>query len=223
MLIEKAFPFDDAERNKQFLKEGKATHGDSIVKAVQKAEDYSRKKCLGDESGAAKLFGSLNVQYVHMSDDEKGDEECGLDNHEEEMKDINMKDTNLKFALLDPDPNDDYLDFPSSESIAQLKERRRIQNAKLLYCVKEGKVENHLLGVYRETIPSDRHQKFKSGSDAEKCQLKHVPWFGPIDDEDQQEEIYDYCSQLFKANFKPDGNFDTVAYLFEVWVPEVSV
>lgn len=64
-------------------------------------------------------------------------------------------------------------------------------------------------------------QKFRSGSDADKNPLS-LAWFGPIDDEDQQEEIYEYCSQLFKSNFKADGDFDTVAYLFEVWVPEVG-
>src|SRR5260221_372716 len=99
--------------------------------------------------------------------------------------------------------------------MAQWKEKRKVQNEKLLNCIKEGKVETHLLGVYRETIASERHQKFKDGSESEKSQLKHIPWFGPIDDEEQQEEVYDYCSQLFKSNFKPEGAFDTVAYIFE--------
>lgn len=62
-------------------------------------------------------------------------------------------------------------------------------------------------------------QKFKIGTDKN----PNLSWFGPIDDEDQQEEIYDYCNQLFKANFKTDAKFDSVAYLFEVWVPEVCI
>ncbi|RWS30648.1 hypothetical protein B4U80_00179 [Leptotrombidium deliense] len=216
MSVDKVKPFDNAEVNKRLLSEGKAIHGDGVVKAVQKAEDYSRKRCLGDENGAAKLFEDLNEYREPLSDEERLDDER-LD--ENVVENSNGKQNNT--VVVESDDSSDLRDL--IENSAQWKERRRISNSKLLQCIKDGKIENHLLGVYRETIPSDRHIKFKTGSDAEKSQLKHVPWFGPIDDEDQQEEIYDYCSQLFKGNFKPDGSFDTVAYLFEVWVPEAIV
>lgn len=220
MTIDKVYSFNDAERNKKYLSEGKSITGDSIVRAVQKAEDYSRKRCLGDEIGAAKLLGTLDGHSNRSLEEESvnDDRNDNYDNHEDDME---TNDKDHCHSGIDSDPNDDYLDFPSSETIAQLKERRRTQNAKLLLSIKEGKVENHLLGVYKETIHSDRHQKFKSGSEDDKNQLKAVPWFGPFDDEDQQEEIYDYCSQLFKNNFTSDVTFDLVAYLFEVWVPEV--
>lgn len=218
--IDNVLTFNDAERNKKFLREGKALMGDPLVKAVQKAEDYSRKLCLGDESGAAKLFGSMEAHYDSLSDDGSLiNEKDGISfgNH----KDSDRNDDNDSRLLgMESDTNDDFLDFQATETIAQLKERRRAQNAKLLECIKEGKIESHLLGVYKETISSNRHIKFK-GSETEKSQLQHVTWFGPIDDDDQQEELYDYCSQLFKNNFKPDGTFDAVAYLFEVWIPEV--
>ncbi|XP_074595276.1 uncharacterized protein LOC141850536 isoform X2 [Brevipalpus obovatus] len=220
--IDNVLTFNDAERNKKFLREGKALMGDPMVKAVQKAEDYSRKLCLGDESGAAKLFGSMEAHYDSLSDDGSliNEKDCmGFGNH----KDSDRNDDNDSRLLgMESDTNDDFLDFQATETIAQLKERRRAQNAKLLECIKEGKIESHLLGVYKETIPSNRHIKFK-GSETEKSQLQHVTWFGPIDDDDQQEELYDYCSQLFKNNFKPDGTFDAVAYLFEVWIPEAIV
>ncbi|RWS02985.1 uncharacterized protein B4U79_10460 [Dinothrombium tinctorium] len=223
MSVEKVKPFDNAEVNKRLLSEGKAIHGDIIVKAVQKAEDYSRKRCLGDEIGAAKLFEDLN-EYQPLSDEERLDDERLEDNSIENCVENSGKDKSDALLRMSPAvESEDSITYSDSENLAQWKERRRISNSKLLQCIKDGKIENHLLGVYRETIPSERHTKFKSGSDADKSQLKDVPWFGPIDDEDQQEEIYDYCSQLFKSNFKPDGSFDTVAYLFEVWVPEAIV
>lgn len=187
---------------------------------MQKSEDYLRKRCLGDESSASKFFGDLEEEYSDNISDSEVPERAPTELNNETKTDpasVNSPDAD------EDSGDDDGGDLHSLIPLAQLKERRRIQNIKLLQCIKEGKVETHLLGVYRETIHSDRHIQFKNGSDAEKSELKHVPWFGPIDDEDQQEELYDYCSQLFKSsNFKPDGSFDTVAYLFEVWVPEVS-
>lgn len=221
--------FDSAEVNKQYLREGrKASNGDVLVKAVQKAEEFLRKKCLGNELSAAKFFDQIDsdVSETNPDEDERlspniGD---GLRNDSKETTKPcdSVNDTSLEPIGSNGDDLEDDKMPESSEAIAQWKEKRRQQNAKLLQCIKDGKVETHLVGVYRETISSERHLKFKNGSESEKNQLKHVPWFGPIDDEEQQEEIYDYCSQLFKSNFKTDGSFDTVAYIFEVWVPEVS-
>lgn len=191
---------------------------------MQKAEDYLRKRVLGGhESSLLKVFGDLDADYgAESSEDDNFDdsrvESDAAENNNSETTESMPTSYSAQNNANDSADDDACL---NTETMAQWKEKRRIQNAKLLQSVKDGKVETHLLGVYTETIPSDRHQKFKSGSDAEKDKLKHVPWFGPIDDEDQQEEIYDYCSQLFKTNFKPDANFDSVAYLFEVWVPEV--
>lgn len=199
-------------------KGSKASSGHLLAKAVQKAEDYLRKRVLGhqEESSLVKVFGDLDGEYGESSDEERGDDRSGAAMHSESAEARALND-----VVSSADDEENF--FSNAETLEQWKERRRVQNAKLLQSVKEGKVENHLLGVYTETIASDRHQKFKTGSDAEKDKLKHVPWFGPIDDEEQQEEIYDYCSQLFKSNYKPDGSFDSVAYLFEVWVPEVRI
>lgn len=219
--IDKVQLFDDADRNKALMAAGRKTsNGHILVKAVQKAEDYLRKRLLGQnsESSLLKVFGDLDGEYCETSDDEH-EEGNGDATHTTSSK---SGKTTAETVLSSADSNDEDACFSNAETLAQWKERRRIQNSKLLQSVKEGKVETHLLGVYSETISSDRHQKFKTGSDQEKDVLKHVPWFGPIDDEEQQEEIYDYCSQLFKVHFKPDSTFDSVAYLFEVWVPEVS-
>ena len=223
--------FDSAEMNKKYLGDGrKANNGDLLVKAVQKAEEFLRKKCLGSEVSAAKFFEQIDSDLSEANADTE-DERLNANtndistNSKETPKTSNESANESSSAVIGNHGSESESDTlpESNEAIAQWKEKRRQQNAKLLQCIKDGKVETHLLGVYRENISSERHQKFKSGSESEKNQLKHVPWFGPIDDEEQQEEIYDYCSQLFKANFRTDGSFDTVAYIFEVWVPEVSI
>jgi len=212
--------------NKKYLRDGrKSEHEELLVKAVQKAEDFLRKRCLGSEISAAKFFDQIDSDFSENDDrvtitttedssSNKNKETVNVSNN------VSAESTSSPVATNDCDSDVDKMP-ESNEAVAQWKERRRLQNAKLLQCIKDGKVETHLVGVYRETISSERHLKFKNGSESEKNQLKHVPWFGPIDDEEQQEEIYDYCSQLFKSNFKTDGSFDTVAYIFEVWVPEV--
>ena len=184
---------------------------------------------MGNELSAAKFFDQIDSDLSETN----ADEDERLTTNTKDKVSVDSKETpkTSNESLLDnssevfgSNGDDSEVDkMPeSNEAIAQWKEKRRQQNAKFLQCIKDGKVETHLVGVYRESIQSERHLKFKSGSESEKNQLKHVPWFGPIDDEEQQEEIYDYCSQLFKSNFKTDGSFDTVAYIFEVWVPEVS-
>jgi len=203
--LTKVFPFNDADKNKRFILEGRnSQHGHIFVKAIQKAEDISRKKVLG-ESHVVRSIGDLEADYSEHSDEDIGDQA--------------VSPTNKTGTSEGESTDNDTAFLTNPQTLDQWKERRKLQNAKLLACVKEGKVENHLLAVFTETIPCERHKKFKIGTDKN----PNLSWFGPIDDEDQQEEIYDYCNQLFKANFKTDAKFDSVAYLFEVWVPEAIV
>lgn len=141
-------PFDDAEQNKRLLREGREReNGDLLVKAVQKAEEHLRKQCLG-ESNLVKVLGDLDADFSdgHSDDD---DSRAG---HSNAISGENSPGIDTMDSL------DDEAVFANAQTMDQWKERRRVQNAKLLQCVKEGKVETHLLGVYSGTIPSERHQ-----------------------------------------------------------------
>ncbi len=106
---------------------------------------------------------------------------------------------------------------------SEWKERQNFQNKKLIKCIKDGKVDKHLISLYRECIPSKRHQRFKNGSKSGRNQLKHkLQCFGPIHNEEQQEVIYDYLSQLFKYEFELNSSLDNF-YIIEVLVPESIV
>ncbi|XP_067131259.1 putative leucine-rich repeat-containing protein DDB_G0290503 [Centruroides vittatus] len=233
--IKKISTFDNAERNKKFLSAGRVTsHADTLVKAVQKAEDFLRKRCLGVNITAAQFFGNLDDIPDYISDvgsstgTPSEPDSSARERHLSEVSSSRSISPALRLTQEEQAKDTESLPGESNEgsdpeALARRKERRKHQNAKLLQCIKAGKIETHLLGVYRSTIPSERHKLFHSNVASERNKLKHVSWFGPIDDEEQQEEIYDYCLQLFKSSCEYKDTFDVVAYMFEVWVPEAIV
>ncbi|XP_075557028.1 uncharacterized protein LOC142589443 isoform X1 [Dermacentor variabilis] len=191
--IKKMFNFNNAERNKQFLNEGRVGHNSgALVKAAQKAEEFLRKRCLGSSIDAKRFFWNEEGDaFSTDSDDFDLDPFC-------------------------PEGEDDGLDTAA----ARIKEKRKQRNEKLVQCIKEGKVNDHLLGVLNGTVPSERNKLFYSTSRNENLQLKDWSWFGPIEDVSQQEEIYEFCFELLKANSDLGPTFDIASYVIEVWCPE---
>lgn len=202
--IKKMFNFNNAERNRCFLNEGRVGRDSALVKAAQKAEEFLRKRCLGVNINAKKFFCDGEVPFTEgppsdASDDVYLDSELWLD------------------CDLDPsEASGDQLEA----TVARIKERRKRQNEKLVQCIKDGKVNSHLLAVLDGSVPSERHKLFGSPHQSERLQLKHWPWFGPIDNCSQQEEIYEFCFELLKANSALDPTFDIASYVIEVWCPE---
>ena len=54
----------------------------------------------------------------------------------------------------------------------------------VLYSVLTFNLQQRLLNIYREKVPSTRHKTFKYGSVSEKNDLKHKAGFGPVKDEE---------------------------------------
>jgi hypothetical protein len=54
-----------------------------------------------------------------------------------------------------------------------MERKTKFSKNKLIKCIKDGKVDKHLISLYRECIPSKRHQRFKNGSKSGRDQLKH--------------------------------------------------
>lgn len=69
--IKEVITFNQADQNIRFLDETKSKYDDSIVKVVQRAEDYSRKKLLGEHLDIDKLFGSASRNSSATADDQK--------------------------------------------------------------------------------------------------------------------------------------------------------
>ncbi|KAL1439823.1 hypothetical protein MTO96_009667 [Rhipicephalus appendiculatus] len=192
--IKKMFNFNNAERNKQFLNEGRVGHNSgALVKAAQKAEEFLRKRCLGSSVDAKRFFWN-----------EDGDA-CATDSDDFDLD-----------PFCPEADDDDGLD----SVVSRIKEKRKQCNEKLVQCIREGKVNDHLLGVLNGTVPSERNKLFYSTSRSEHLQLKDWSWFGPIEDVSQQEEIYEFCFELLKANSDLGPTFDIASYVIEVWCPE---
>lgn len=166
--IKQVITFNQADQNIRFLEETKSKYDDSIVKVMQRAEDYMRKKLLGEHLDEQKLFGGGRTSAAD-----------------------------------------------SKQSSSQSK-AVKINNHSLLRYIKSGKIDAHLLGVYNESIKSERHANFKANLKAGGTN------YGPFNDfEDDREELFNYLKELFKSNSKVDSSFDVVGYLLDVLVPEV--
>lgn len=168
--VDDVITFNNADQNIRFLDETKSKYDDSIVKVVQKAEDYTRKKLLGEQLDVSKLSKRLGDRQ--LSDDSR-----------------------------------------ASKSI-------EVNNVNLLKFIKSGKIESHLLGIYKESVKSDLHANFKSATKASTSSSSNN--YGPFDHKEDRDNLFSYCLHLFESNFKVDRDFDVVDYMFDVWIPSVS-
>lgn len=77
--IKDVITFNNADQNIRFLEETKSKYDDSIVKVVQKAEDYTRKKLLGENLDIKKLLGN-NSRRLIMKDEQSADKLVKVNN-----------------------------------------------------------------------------------------------------------------------------------------------
>ncbi|KAI2798978.1 nucleosome binding [Blomia tropicalis] len=109
-----------------------------------------------------------------------------------------------------------YFSFNNNfESLPKLS----IDSLKITNFIISGKVEAHLIGIFKETIDSERHKKFSQIN--KDNQLKQKGGFGPIRENQQQEELIEYCTNLFKSQLKSD--LPDFSYFFNVWIPEAII
>ncbi|GBN02062.1 hypothetical protein AVEN_223392-1 [Araneus ventricosus] len=91
----------------------------------------------------------------------------------------------------------------------------------LMECIFEQHCDKHVIDVYKESVPSRRHE-LHSQKNVDKDaanQLKHMSWFGPFKNNSQMQiRLHDYFIDLFKSNFGPRK--DLISYIYEVWIPE---
>ncbi|KAK8767103.1 hypothetical protein V5799_006118 [Amblyomma americanum] len=200
--LNKIVNFNNAERNRLYLSRARVgqTSG-ALVKAVQRVEEYLRKRCLGSNVGPRQFFWD-EVPFT------------------EGPPSVNSDDFYLDALCSDSGLASEGAGDAVDEVAARIKEKRKQCNERLLQCIINGNVNSHLLGVLNGTVDSERHHLFYSSLSRERTQLKRLSWFGPIDDVQQQEEIYEFCFELLKANSDLDASFDIASYVIEVWCPE---
>lgn len=200
--LKKIVNFNNAERNRRYLSKARVgQRSGALVKAVQKAEECLRKRCLGSNVGPKQFFWD-EVPFT------------------EGPPSVNSDDFYLDALCSDSGLASEGAGDAVDEVSARIKEKRKQCNERLLQSIRGGNVNSHLLGVLNGSVSSERHNLFYSKAWIDRTQLKHWPWFGPIDDVPQQEEIYEFCFELLKANSDLDASFDIASYVIEVWCPE---
>ena len=101
----------------------------------------------------------------------------------------------------------------------QTKNDLNIDYRKVVSLIKSGKVEMHLIGIYKDIIDCERHRKWKAQEDDGENQTG----FGSMSDEELQDELRTYCTDLFVKNFGNDSLQDLMRYMMNVWIPEVRI
>ncbi|XP_046583869.1 uncharacterized protein LOC124291011 [Haliotis rubra] len=99
-----------------------------------------------------------------------------------------------------------------------MKERRKKKNKVLLDFIISEEMKEYLLAIYKGTKKSERHTQYHS-SVRERDKLRHSG-FGPIADEEQQDEITYKFVEWYKDYACPSADID---YILDVWIPEAVV
>lgn len=96
----------------------------------------------------------------------------------------------------------------------------KLDKARIVSFIKEGQCEGYLCGVYKKTTESIRLKKYFEAVEAGETPDGYI--FGPITEEGLQDELYDCCSAFFKSTFNQEEVKDDVAFVLNVFIPEVS-
>lgn len=201
---ETALTFDNPQQNSGFLAEWKKDNYEkTLLKTVRYCEIYHRKRLLGDEF----KFQFENIDQLNPSKTNEDAKEAE-DFEEHTSNTVGVQGGNQAQQLpVKPDPTN-----------------LKIDCAKVIRFIKESRVDHFLVGIYRGTLESDRHVKFmahKTEDSPDDYLSEEIP-FGPITDEEMQDELTDYCRVLFESNFDREKFPGYRAYVYSVWIPEVS-
>lgn len=99
-------------------------------------------------------------------------------------------------------------------------EKIKEKNASLVEFLKTNEVKQYLLDILREKKKSEKHTTYMCGRSKARDALKN-PGFGPIADEDQQEDVLFTMVGWYKQETKlPEKEIPDVNYVLDVWIPE---
>ncbi|XP_056022157.1 uncharacterized protein LOC130055028 [Ostrea edulis] len=99
-------------------------------------------------------------------------------------------------------------------------EKIKERNRSLVEFLKSSEVKQYLLEILWEKRRSDKHMVYKLGRSKERDRLKN-PGFGPVADEDQQEDVLYTMMEWYRQETKlSDNEIPDVSYVIDVWIPE---
>lgn len=212
--------------------------------AFQRAESFVMQKANGGTSDVFEYFKeefgyalSMLSEDESDSDDEKAEQGSintgkrgnGEDGYpspsdDDDSDDIDDEDDDEKDEVNDSN-NDDTAD--SAQMSPKLKEhsqkivQKRInQNKKFVEFIARPKAKSYLFKIFNMEIKSDLHNLFyktnKTREEKARCKTAN---FGPIAEDEHQEEIVDTLLSYSKETTLAD-DFQRTSYVFSVWLPE---
>lgn len=220
-------PFDNPYQNSCFLSAWKKENYESpLLITLRYCEIYHRKRLLGDEFNFQfeniETFvtpkATVNSEAGTSSSSSPGNSQNVTNSLGEESKSgAEHKDDNV--ASNGSADGHQTQPPPAKPDLSNLK----VDCTKVIRFIKESRVDHFLIGIYRGTFNCARHRAFmakKTETDSDDLG-DEIP-FGPITDEEMQDELTDYCRALFEANFDKEKFPGYRAYVYSVWIPEVS-
>ncbi|OQR79634.1 hypothetical protein BIW11_05594 [Tropilaelaps mercedesae] len=238
----------DSPRRQSYLEIGRGGRGALAVdhaRAAQKANKFLRERVLGTNIDPIRFFclGETKPIDNHEDSSTSPDEDEGVT--EEGAGDTAGRPPQWSLPQVEPLPiviGDQHRNTNGSNTgggndvvqalhiVKKAKRRRKLNNMALVDFIVNGKVEPHLVGIYRGTVPSERHASFMSSDEARRTALKKSTSWGPVDDVGQQEAVFEYCEDLFQRSVgDSEGSsgaensaeqLDKHTYAFEVFCPE---
>lgn len=211
-------PFVDKQKD-QFKMEGENIQDPvmkrKFIEACEIAENFLHKKALVSLNREEfSFFGESDEEEEVESDTNESSQPV---NHESTMSDVEKR-------LSDSDSESDYYHTPqTAEPSVKELERLRKMTAKqenLVNYIKSEEMKKYLLDIFYKRKNSTRHHAYFHGTIKEKNGLRYAG-FGPIYNEEQEEEIVDTTKKwLYEL---PKKDVPDISYILDVWIPEAVV
>lgn len=109
----------------------------------------------------------------------------------------------------------------TSSQKPQLTEANQAKLQELLTMITGNACKDHILGILSGNIKNRRNKMFFFNAPSKRRTLKIISGFGPFrDDQDLVHGHYTYLTRLLREKYGKSCPFDSVSYVFDVWIPE---
>lgn len=212
----------------EFIRIGKSQEDANIkrnfTEAIELAEDYLNKKALGllKTSELAFLFENLDENQIEHINEENWEHSDTCDDENSSFKSCTDK-HNYTDTLIDKEqPVLDIMDgLSKKEQEMQLKSKQKQKD--LVSFIMSEKMKTFLFDIRTGKRKSERHEKFFSRRTKVRQSLRYTG-FGPIANEEQQEEIIaTFIKWLIECDSYGEKSLPDAGYVMDVWIPEALV
>ncbi|XP_071794734.1 PWWP domain-containing DNA repair factor 3A-like isoform X2 [Asterias amurensis] len=237
-------PFSGPNRSKYLDLGRQHKHNTGFETAIERADDYLIKRGLGKSSDCnTSFYSELDTSFQSPPTSPHSETQCPISpfripaSHDAMSSDQTAIPDGIRENLLSSDeelrvgfpiqnncPSKTEEKLQEDPSVIQRQKRWiRTQNRLLKYILTK-KTKEHLLAIYKGQTNSERHSLFGSKLSSDRQKLRALAGLGPITGEEQQSNLTDFLSELYKNHcMKCQEDLPSLAYITEVWLPEAVI